>query len=118
MSGEDSEEAGLRCSRPFIGRIQYFVKYFINSIAVRTIGDALVVEEKGFSGEVATYLQLRLEQEFREGLQHSATGVLDAGCTCPITAASSTGRCNTIYSVDPTILPPRKPICPALLNQT
>jgi hypothetical protein len=84
MSGENSEEAGLRCSRPSIGRIQYF----INSIAVRTIGDALVVEENGFSGEVATCLQLRLEQEFSEGLQHSATGVLDAGCTCPISALS------------------------------
>ena len=73
MSGEDSEEAGLRCSRPFIGRIQYFVKYFINSIAVRTIRDALVLEEKGVSEEVATCLQLGPEQECREELQHSAT---------------------------------------------
>ena len=26
--------------------------------------------------------------------------------TCPVSGASSTGRCNTIQSVDPTILPP------------
>jgi hypothetical protein len=77
MSGEDSEEAGLRCSRPSIARIQYFAKYFIKSIAVRTIVPALVIEEKGVSEEVATCLQLRPEQECREGLQHSATGVLD-----------------------------------------
>ena len=45
--------AGVRCSRPSIARIQYFVKYFIKSIAVRTIGDALVLEER----ELAEKLQ-------------------------------------------------------------
>jgi hypothetical protein len=37
---------------------------------------------------------------------------------CPVIRASSTGRFNGIQSVDPAILPPREPICPALLIQT
>ncbi len=37
--------------------------------------------------------------------------------TCPVMRASSRGRCNTIQSVDPTILPPREPICPGVLDQ-
>jgi len=37
---------------------------------------------------------------------------------CPVTAASSTGRCNTIYSIDPTALPHGEPLRPAVLNQT
>ncbi len=61
-TGEDSEEAGLRCSRPSIAWIRYSVKYFINSISVRTIWAALVVEEKGLSGEVVTHLQLKLSK--------------------------------------------------------
>lgn len=36
---------------------------------------------------------------------------------CLINAAGSRGRCNTIQSVDPTILLPREPICPGVLDQ-
>jgi hypothetical protein len=36
---------------------------------------------------------------------------------CPVIRTSSTGRFNGIQSVDPAMLPPREPICPAVLNQ-
>jgi len=40
------------------------------------------------------------------------------GPTLPVRAAGSNGRCNTIESVDPTMLHLREPISPAALNQT
>jgi hypothetical protein len=46
-----------------------------------------------------------------------AREVKAAALSTPISRASPTGRCNTIYSVDPTKLPPREPICPTVLNQ-
>jgi hypothetical protein len=37
---------------------------------------------------------------------------------CPVTAVGSTGRCNTIWSVGPTITSPGKRTCLALLAET
>src|SRR5229473_2354469 len=41
-------------------------QYFIKSISVRTLGAALIVEGEGFSGEVATRLQLKCRQDGEE----------------------------------------------------
>src|SRR6266478_1413447 len=72
------------------------------------------------SGSVCDLRVARQWPDFTAGLQMLALDALrpDIKSQFPINAASSTGRCNTFQSVDPAILPPRKPIYPAVLNQT
>ena len=64
-----------------------------------------------------------MEKHFEAMKLMNAESARDAGqiepyFICPISAASSTGRCNTVESVDPTALPDGELLCPAVPDKT